>query len=98
MIEGTAPAVVLQRFDSPNLSPLSLQYTTLPARLTEQARRGWVSQIFVRQWRVLFLLITDIYYLWLGLCNDKLLQIFWQPSSRFVQTNITKTQRKCKSF
>ena len=39
VIEGTltVPAIVLQRFDSPNLSPLCLQYTPLPDRLTEQA-------------------------------------------------------------
>ena len=36
VIEGTAPAIVLQKFDSPNLSPLCLQYTALPAHLTEQ--------------------------------------------------------------
>ena len=39
VIEGTAPGIVLQRCDSPNLSPLCL-HTALPARLTEQAGRG----------------------------------------------------------
>ena len=29
MIEGTAPTIVLQKFDSPNLYPLCLQYTVL---------------------------------------------------------------------
>ena len=29
VIEGTAPVIVLQRFDSPNLSPLYLRYTAL---------------------------------------------------------------------
>ena len=45
--------IVLQRCDSPNLSPLCLQYTLLP---DWQAGRGWVSQIFVRRWPVLSLL------------------------------------------
>ena len=49
VIDGTAPAIVLQRCDSPNLSPLCLQYNQLPDRLTEQAGRGWVSHIFVRR-------------------------------------------------
>ena len=30
VMEGTAPAIVFQTFDSPNLSPLYLQYTALP--------------------------------------------------------------------
>ena len=37
VIEGTAPPCVFQTFDSPNLSPLCLQYTPLPDCLTEQA-------------------------------------------------------------
>ena len=42
MIEGTVPAIVLQRCDSPNLSPpaLSAVYTLLPDCPTEQAGRG----------------------------------------------------------
>ena len=63
MIEGTAPAIVLQSFDSPNLSPLCLQYNALPARLTEQVGRGWVSQIFVRRRGGAVPSITDIYSL-----------------------------------
>ena len=63
VIEGTASSIVLQRFDSPNLSPLCLQYTARPVRLPEQAGRGWVSQIFVWQWRVLSLQ-SLIYILW----------------------------------
>ena len=49
VIEGTTPAIVIQRFDSPNLSPFCLNYTALPTRLTEQAGRGCVSQIFAVQ-------------------------------------------------
>ena len=67
VMEGTAPAIVFQTFDSPNLSPLYLQYTALPDRLTEQAGRGWVNQMFVRRWRVLSLLsliYTVLYILW----------------------------------
>ena len=62
VIEGIEPAIVLQKFDSPNLSPLRLQYTILPVRLTEQAGRGWVSQIFVRLWQVLSLLSLIIFF------------------------------------
>ena len=39
MIEGTALAIVLQTFDSPNLSLFCLQYAALPARLTEHTGR-----------------------------------------------------------
>ena len=53
--QWTAPAMLLQRIDSPNLSPPALsdgqaQYTA------DRVGRGWVSQIFVRRWRVLSLL------------------------------------------
>ena len=68
MIEGTAPAIVIQRCGSPNLSPLCLQCTLLPDCLTEQAGRGWVSHIYVRRWRVLSLQ-SLIYILWLY-CNS----------------------------
>ena len=47
MIEGTAPAIVLQPL--PALSAI-LQ---LPDRLTEQAGSSWVSHIFVWRWPVL---------------------------------------------
>ena len=63
-VEVTAPAIVLQRCDSPNLFPLCLQYTQLPDRLPEQAWRGWVSHIFVRRWPVPSLL-SLIYILWI---------------------------------
>ena len=49
VIEGAAPPFVFQTFDSPNLSPLCLQYTALPACLAEQARSSWESQMFVRK-------------------------------------------------
>ena len=62
VIEGTAAAIVLQKFDSPNLSLLCLQYTALPAHLTEQAGRGWVSQFFVRAWRVLSTVQCPFYH------------------------------------
>ena len=37
------------KVNSPNLSPLCLQYTALPACLAEQARSSWESQMFVRK-------------------------------------------------
>ena len=49
VIKGAAPPFVFQTFDSPNLSPLCLQYTALPACLAEQARSSWESQMFVRK-------------------------------------------------
>ena len=36
VIEGTAPAIILQTFDSPNLSLLCVQYPALPDCLIEQ--------------------------------------------------------------
>ena len=50
---GQHPPFVFQTFYSPNLSPHFC--TALPARLTEQAGRGWESQIFVRRRGVLSL-------------------------------------------
>ena len=50
--------------DSPNLSPLCLQYSTIPDCLTEQAGRGWVSHFFARRWPVHAVhSITNIYSL-----------------------------------
>ena len=64
-------AIVLQRCDSANLSPLCLQYIQLPDRLPEQAGRGWVSHIFVRRWPVLSLL-SLIYILCFSSTRDRL--------------------------
>ena len=36
LVQGTAPSFGFQTFDSPNLSPLCLQYTLLPARLEDE--------------------------------------------------------------
>ena len=52
VIEGTAPAIVLQRFDSPNLSPPALSDGQV-VYTADRVERGWVSQIFVRRWRLL---------------------------------------------
>ena len=45
VIEGTAPPFVFQTFNSPNLSPLCLQYTALPARLRRDflTLKSWVK-------------------------------------------------------
>ena len=48
VIEGTAPAIVLQRFDSPNLSPPALSDGQV-VYTADRVERGWVSQIFVRR-------------------------------------------------
>ena len=47
LIEGTAPAIVLQRCDSPKLSPPALSDSQV-VEYTDRAGRGWVSHIFVR--------------------------------------------------
>ena len=44
VIEGTAPAIVLQRFDSPNLSPLCLQYTYCTTCPSDRAGGEWLGQ------------------------------------------------------
>ena len=67
VIEGTAPAICLQIFDSPNLSPPALsdrQVVQVVQYTADRAGRGWVSQIFVRRWQVVSLL-SLIYILWL---------------------------------
>ena len=48
VIEGTAPAIVLQRFDLPNLSLPSLSDGQVVQYTADRAERGLVSQIFVR--------------------------------------------------
>ena len=68
VIEGTAPTIVLQRFDSPNLSQPALSDRQVVQYTADRAGRGWVSQIFVRPSRVLSLL-SLIYILWSGSKN-----------------------------
>ena len=93
VIEGTEPASVLQRYDSPNLSPFCLQYTQLPDSLTEQAGRGWVSHIFLRRWPVLSLLsLIYEYILWLAMSN-------FGEKSRIKQVRLhRKSKRKISAF
>ena len=52
-VEKTAPAIVLQKFDSPNLSPLARSDRLVVEYTADRAGRGWASQIFVRRWPVL---------------------------------------------
>ena len=54
--QWTAPAMLLQRIDSPNLSPPALSDGQVVQYTADRVGRGWVSQIIVRQWRVLSLL------------------------------------------
>ena len=63
VIEGTAPAIVLQRCDSPNLSLPVLSDGQVVDYTADRVGRGWVSHIFVRRWPVLSLL-SLIYILW----------------------------------
>ena len=69
VIEGTAPTIVLQRSDAPNLSLPALADGQVVEYTADRARRGWVSHFFVRPWPVLSLLslINIILYtlLWL---------------------------------
>ena len=64
VIEGTAPAIVLQTFDSLNLSPPALSDGQVVQYTADRARRGWLRQMFARRW-VLYL-IAMIYILWVA--------------------------------
>ena len=50
VIEGTAPAIVLQTFDSLNLSPPALSDGQVVQYTADRARRGWLRQMFERRW------------------------------------------------
>ena len=63
VIEGTSTAIVLQRFDSPNLSLPALSDGQVVQNTADRAGRGWVSQIFVRRWDVAVPSTSDIYSL-----------------------------------
>ena len=65
VIEGTALAIVLQRFGSPNLSPPVLSGGQVVQSTADRAGRGWVIQIFVRRWRVLYSLVGTTDYLYI---------------------------------
>ena len=67
VIEGTAPTIVLQRCDSPNLSMPALSVYCS----ADRAGRGWVSHILVRRWPVLFLSITNIYSLGVTIAEEE---------------------------
>ena len=68
VIEGTAPAIVLQRFYSLNLFPPALSDGQVMQYTADRVGRGWVSQILVRRWHVLSLL-SVMYTLW-GSCTE----------------------------